>query len=241
MRSSVPTNVRWISQPLPPLDFTLQALQKGDSTLVREGHTSSEAMHFTTKTVSRSGVMETDSRDTIRLTLVSDEQYAYDRKIIVSALKAIQNSFPVKWKVKEIPSTDSIPPSEWVIWLSDKKFPEAASNSLSIKIPFTNPQKLFLQAKSNQWIITQRLNEEVALRENLTLKLASLLIPQDELRMKADSKDRRMIPDSSAWVVARDKENVKVGAVSGTAHPYLIVFLVILLFIERVVAYKRNQ
>jgi hypothetical protein len=221
----------------------VQAVQIGsDSISVREGHTSSEVTHFTTKVVSRfAGTIVSQSPDTIDITLVSDDNYAYDQKIIKAALVAIRKSFSIELKLTEIRSIDSMPASDWIIWLSDKNIPEVASKVLSIKPPFTNQQELFFHVKSNYWILTQRVNEEVALQENLTLKLASLLISRKKSESKANLEDRRMISDSIAWAaVQTDNKNIEAAVVS-EPNPYLIVLLLILLFIERVVAYKRNQ
>lgn len=242
LRSNLPANMRWIGQPLPPLDYTLRAVQiKADSVSIREGHTSSDATHFTTKKVGRPTEM-TETFDTISIAMVSDEKYSYDQKIIVATLKAISKYFSIEFKLTELQTRDQMPTSDWLVWLSDKNIPETNSKVLYVKPQFNNQQELFFPAKINQWIITQRLNEEVALQENVTLKLASLLIPREELQKKADSKDRRMISDSIAWASAQtDNKNTIDGIVSENVNPYLIVFLLFLLFIERFVAYKRNQ
>ena len=243
LRTVLPANVRWISQPLPPLDYTLRAVQiKGDSVFVREGHTSSDATHFTTIAVSRSTeITEVDSVETIRITLISDNIYDYDKKMIKVALDVIAKTFPVELKLTEMRPADSIPVSDCLIWLSDKNIPAVTSKLLYIKPQFTNQQELFFRMKNNQWIITQRVNEEVALQENLTLKLAALLIPSEEMEMKANTKDRRMISDSSAWATVQTDNKTIEAALVSEPNPYLIVIFLLVLFIERVVAYKRNQ
>ena len=92
---------------------------------------------------------------------------------------------------------------------------------------------------SNQWLLTRRLNEEVALKTNVTLQLAALLIPgKDLLDSIATRNDRRMLPDSIAW---RAHQRVEAGLALESANPYLIVLFLVLLLIERIVAYKRNQ
>lgn len=241
VRSTLPDNVRWISQPLPVFDYTLEAVQiKGDSISVREGHTSSEATYFTTKTVSRSTeITEAQSPDTVSITLVSDKKYRYDLKIIEAALRAINKSFPVELKVTESTSFDTS--SDWRIWFSDNDLPKF-HNSKILQIKLSNQSdELIAPLKANHWIISRRLNEEVALQENLTLKLASLLLPKVELEKKAKANDRRMVSDSVAWAATSGDFKTVVSALPNSANHYLIVLLMVLLLVERMVAYKRNQ
>lgn len=241
LRSTLPNNVRWISQPMSPLGFTLQAVQiKSDSMSVREGHTSSEATYFTTKTVSRSaGFAETQSPDTVSITLVSDAKYAYDQKIIKAALRAINKSFRVELKVTESSAFDTS--SDWCIWFSGSDLPKAyALKILQIK-PAHYSDELITPLNATHWIISKRLNEEVALQENLTLKLASLLLPKAELEKKAKTNDRRMVSDSVAWAATSGDSKAVASAPPGLANPYLILLLMALLLVERMVAYKRNQ
>lgn len=241
VRSMLPDNVRWISQPLPAFDYTLQAVQiKGDSISVREGHTSSEATYFTTKTVSRSAeITEAQSLDTVKITLVSDAKYAYDQKIIEAALRTINKSFSVELKVVNSSSLEAT--SDWCIWFSDNDLPKVhPSKILQIK-PSNNSDELLTPVNATHWIISKRLNEEVALQENFTLKLASLLLPKAELEKKAKTNDRRMVSDSVAWEAASGVSEPATSALSSSANPYLIVLLLVLLLVERMVAYKRNQ
>ena len=74
----------------------------------------------------------------------------------------------------------------------------------------------------------------------LTLKLASLLLPKEKLQMKADSNDRRMMTDAVAWSTQPENKNA-AALLSTQANPYLIAALLLLLLVERMIAYKRNQ
>ncbi len=241
LRSKLPANVRWISQPLLPFDYTLQVLQiKGDSISVREGHTSSEATHYTTKAVSRSaGITKIESLNTLSITLVRDEKYAYDLKIMEAALNAINKSLPVELKVTESSSFDNS--SDWCIWFSDNDLPKVHSSKILQIKSANNSHELITPLNASHWIISKRLNEEVALQENLTLKLASLLLPKAELEKKAEANDRRMISDSLAWAATQGDSKALASTLPDSANPYLILLFLVLLFVERSVAYKRNQ
>ncbi len=242
LRSTLPANVRWISQSQRPFDYTLREIQISTDTVeTRRGHTSAEATYFTSD---RAKLLSNDikSPDTVSVSIVSESNYAYDLKIIKAALMSIGKSFPVKLKISEKKSTDETPnDSDWCIWLSNESIPHTDSAKILYVKP-TDDSELLMPSKRNEWIITKRLNDDAALNQNLTLKLASLLIPTKELQRVADSKDRRMLPDSIAWSVnVANNENIVHSSIPQPANPYLILLLLALLFVERMIAYQRNQ
>jgi len=241
-RPRLPSHVRWISRSLPGVDYDLQSVMTTkDSVVVRRGHTNAEATYFTSEGMTRSSAIDVDAPDTIRVAIASDDKFAYDRLMLKAALAAIDQTFPLELKWTEIKPTDPLPVSNWLIWLSDSDTPNNFSSSLLYVSPsLSNAQVLFTQAKTNQWIIGKRLNEDVALQENLTIKLASLLLPKEELQKKADAKDRRMMADALAWSTQPESKHA-AAMLSTQANPYLIVALMLLLFVERVIAYRRNQ
>ncbi|HEY3430208.1 MAG TPA: BatA domain-containing protein, partial [Cyclobacteriaceae bacterium] len=55
MRPSFPSNIRWISIPVEPANYTLSAISSQDSVIVKTGHTNTEYTSFTTKTSSIAG------------------------------------------------------------------------------------------------------------------------------------------------------------------------------------------
>ncbi len=242
LRYSLPSTIRWISQSSETLSYPLQAVQlSGDSIAVRQAHTSANVTYFTTKKTDKlSDLISIGTPETISVLLVNDEKYAYDQTILKAALDAIGKSIPVNIKLKETGSSNlNVSTSaDWCIWLSDKKIPATHSSNLI----FLKPQAsdaIFIKMKSNQWLLTRRLNEEVALKTNVTLQLAALLIPgKDLLDSIATRNDRRMLPDSIAWSA---HQRVEAGLALESANPYLIVLFLVLLLIERIVAYKRNQ
>jgi len=59
--------------------------------------------------------------------------------------------------------------------------------------------------------------------------------------MKANTNDRRMMADALAWSTQQTGKNAGAFLPSNQTNPYLIVTLMLLLFAERTIAYKRNQ
>ena len=245
-RAPLPLNVRWISQPLEGQDYTLQSIQiTKDSIIKRQGHTNSETTYFTTERVSRQAdATNIELLDTIHIAVVADEKYAYDEKIVKAALNAICQFIPITLKLRNVNSSDisKIADNEWCLWLSDNDVASTLSKIIRIHPQSIDASDLLVQIKSNNWTITKRLNEEVALKENLTVKLALILIPHKQLESKATKQDRRMVSDSIVWTTTKaDNKSVSAGVITDTANPYLILLFLGLLFVERSVAYKRNQ
>ncbi len=245
IRTPLPPNIRWISVPLEPLDYTLNAQTVNDSIVVRTGHTSAEKTHFTTETLSYSDWKQSEalkSIDTIQVTIVADNLHQYDKKIILASLKTIEESFPVEIIITNATSyqSKSIGFDEWYISLDDKPIP----NSILTKALYSNPQlskDIIIQEKANRWIITKQLNEEIALNMNLPIQLATLLIPSEKRWKVAAQKDSRMLPDSSAWDDTDLKERNLASLTTQSVESYLLALLLITLLIERILAYNRNQ
>lgn len=242
MRIPLMPNLKWISVSLSQEDYPLQAIQlDSDSIFLRMGHSNGDESYFETeKTKTLTHTISVSSPDSIRVLIVSDDSYGYDRGIIIAALKGMENAFPIKLKIIETNSfTFSTSKVDWCIWLSDKKPHE--NNSLRlISLHLRKSNNLLIHFKSNEWELTKHLNEEVALEGNLTLQFAELIIPSMQLREIANTKDRRMMPDSMVWAQA-DSKKTEAAILPSPADHFLVILLLIILFVERVIAYKRNQ
>jgi hypothetical protein len=234
VRSSLPSNIRWISITPEAGEYTLGATTYSDSVLVKTGYTDAAKTYFTSQRVpALSWKGNSDAPEVIKIGLVSDKKYAYERKIIEAALRSIESSFAVKL---EMYSASAQP--GWTIWLSDQDF--ANTNTPIIYLKPTSGYKLILQETHNRWRITKSLNEEIALQENLTIQLASILIPSSKLNEVAAQHDQRMAPDSLAWDEKPSENKINASAAQ-SADAYLIGLLLTILFIERILAYHRNQ
>ena len=245
-RASLPAHIRWINYPLPPLDYALQAIQTSpDSILIRSGHTRATGTDFNSQNFIRpSSALDAEPIKTISVLLVSDETHAYDKKILNAAFTAIGKSIPVNIKVTSLTSGEisSFPQTDWCVWLADAELP----TSPTPKLIYLKPQQsidLIIMSGPNQWIVTQRLNEEVALKHNMTLALASLIVPdRSRLEEIASKKDRRVLPDQIAWAPLPLNESTREAGIGmASANPHLLVILLFVLLIERIISYKRNQ
>ncbi|CAN5454882.1 hypothetical protein BH09BAC3_BH09BAC3_15050 [soil metagenome] len=241
-RTSLPPGIRWISVASEPQDYTLFKLQfKTDSAVVRKGHTDYAQTAYADEKIGNASTKNEDLRE-INVALISDEHYQYDKKIMKVALEVIGAAFYYKLNVTEYTSVDQLKNDslQWIIWLSDKAIPINSSKILALIERPAN--ELLIQRSPNHWSITKRLTEETALNENLTLRLAELIMPgKDSLQKIANRHDRTMIPDSIAWSNELLKADTSTTLLSTPFSPWLMAILFLLLVIERTIAYHRNQ
>jgi hypothetical protein len=241
-RPGLPSNIRWVSVPSKPADYLLQAVGVKDSVLVRTGYTSAEETYFTTQEHAATGwESEREIMDTLQVILIADKAHQYDQKIITAALQAIDQSFPLYLDISNS-TPEKINPAniaDWYIVLGET----TQVDSVDSKIIYAKPQAtqdLLVQETATRWVITKRLNEEIALHENLTIQLASLLLPSEALWKKASQQDSRALSDEGVWGAASNEKNL-ASLPAQSAESYLIVLILVTLLIERILAYHRNQ
>lgn len=240
-RAAMPPKVNWITIPAEPSQFVLQAVQKDNQLLVRRGFASSDKIYFETEAVnSLPDSIEINSARKINIKIVTDESHTQDTQIIRASLIAIQGSIPVELLINEIPPTQNITSSDWIIWLTDSSAP----NFDSLKSIVLMPQSyggLISQKNSNQWIITKRLTIDMARKSNFTLQLASLILADPSLARKLEHYDSRALPDPLI-LSGKDKAlTLEAGLLPKSPNLYLVLLFLSLLLTERIIAYARKQ
>ncbi len=240
-RAAMPQEVTWISIPTEPSKFILQAVKKENQFLVRQGYASSEKISFETQQVNSlpDSIGETSMRK-INISIVHDDAHAEDLQIIRASLRAIQETIPVELSLKEITPAQYIASADWVVWLSDSDVPMFDSTkSVVLKPKLSN--NLISEENSNQWTINKRLTIDVARKENLTLKLASLILVDPALTRILEQHDPRTLPDSVIVSGIGNELTLKAGLLPQAPNRYLIFFFLIILLTERIIAYARKQ
>jgi len=240
IRTPLPANIRWIGVIDEPVEFTLNVHKLSDSAFIRRGYSNANETYFTTQSVSSSSLSETaNEQDTLSLTVYYDQEHAYDKKITEAILRSIEISFALPMKIAFKMDSKFLPDhANWVIWLSKDPIPPT-ENILYIKEASGSP--LIIQEQKHKWRITKSLNEEIALQENLSVKIASIIIPSNYYRALALKKDQRMIHNSEAWSKqTADKNRITTQSLQ-SADSYLILLFLITLLIERLLAYNKNQ
>lgn len=257
-RVDLPANITWLSIMPPPSRFSLSAIRSSpDSVLVREGSSSAEETTFAlaaypaglSKTFFKME-SETDSvaigtPDTVSVAIMSDPEFRNDEQILTASLLALEESLPVVFDIQRIKSDQPPLKTDWTIWLSLINPPPFPQSNLILFGKSGLPAKDLFERKNTAagtWLITKRLNEQVALERNLPLKLARLLLSQEKTESRANAFDRRVQPEQQLW--SEVPRTVKSGI--GTIEPtptlrYLAVLICMVLLAERLLAMKRNQ
>jgi hypothetical protein len=244
-RPSLPSNIRWLSVQSEPSDFVLKAVAVSDSVSVRTGHTQVDKTYFTTRIFPKhewDGSKQLDSIYSIQVVIVADNTHQFDKRIIEASLKAIEASNSTKIEIvnsspEKIESTGY---GSWCVWLADQPVLDSANSNIIYLKPELNAD-ILAQEKANRWKITKRLNEEVVLNESLTVKLASLLISSDKDWEIASQNDKRMLSDEGAWSKNDVRESSNDSLRIQSADSYLLIFFLVTLLMERILAYYRNQ
>lgn len=241
MRPEMDSVITWISIPAEPNEFVLQALKKNENQfLIRKGMTTSENISFTTEEV----LVLPDSITAepirqIKISIVSDESHAPDVQILKAALNAIQLTLPVEFKIQNSKKLEA--GSNWVFWLSDETIPASDStNIVAIRPKIVN--QLITKQKVNQWTINKRLTVDVARHENLSLKLAELMLADSKLTTRLNRYDERVLPDSIIFSGSKKVESVlKAGMIATSPNKFVLLLFLLVLIVERITAYAKKQ
>lgn len=256
-RITLPANIRWVTTTPEPTAFPLQAIRlAGDSVSIRKGVSTSRETHFeTVKAIASPGgyshlgndSVRIDAPDTVSLAIVGDDAFGYDQMILTASLEALKESIPthVEWQKYKRGDIPNAPKADWLVWLSSEKIPEGTPIRQIILKPETGEHSRLLsqqpgKAGSETWIITRRLNEEIALQEKLPWQLANVILTKPKIDPKFD---RRTQPEIIQWSTETTTDRLEAETTAGQRDPSPLLafaFMAVLLT-ERLVAFKRNQ
>lgn len=243
-RKSVSSSIQWISFPMDPSEFIAEVIQQTPQrTLIRRGHSSSEQTRFETEISNKliDDSIKTEKMHSVSISIVSDVGFDIDKQIIKAALEAISKKLPVELIVRELPSEKAIGnSSDWLIWLSETGIPKVDSTKI-IFYSIKPSNRLLEHIAANHWTINKRLNNVVALQENLTIQLAKLLIDEQEKWNRVSRYDRRILSDSILFSGTQSNTTKVSATLTPPINKYIMLLFLIILMIERAIAYQRNQ
>jgi hypothetical protein len=255
-RTALPENVKWIIREGILEEFPIYAVRtSSDYVSIRKGITSTLTTHFESKSaevipgqlnmISGEDSVRIISPDTIKVEILFDEAFTYDKLILSASLTAIRKFIPSQVIVISNPVSawDPLSKAGWIFWLSDKPVPETVNHRM-ITIQKKNQEDILVQAGPIHWILTEKIHEEVAIQKNLSLQLALLLLENEEYEIKRVQRDKRSLPEMMTWSSNKTPATHTKKAASLTDDPlqqYLIFFIILTLMIERIVANMRYQ
>jgi hypothetical protein len=252
-RPTLPDNVRWISKDSAPIDFTLYARKTSqDSVLLRTGTSNSEAMRFSTAILNKSDrerdndTVAIESSDTIRITIVSDTSFSNDKLMILTGLKVLEEKSKIVFQIESItPNAFHRKNQDWIFWITSAALSQPLRTDVIQFREDRHSEVLFrLDTRQNGhslWLLTKRLNEEIAFEKNLALELGLVLLHRKDYSNKVSEFDRRVLPDQLSWGNKKTSMKTNDMTTASSSEHIMAAVLVVLLLTERLVAFKRNQ
>jgi hypothetical protein len=189
--------------------------------------------------VSEASAAETfTQKDSLKISVIYDKEFRYDKNILLAALYAIKSSAPKKLIISEaeadfVKSGDT----DWVIWLSEKE-PVVVKKIIRFKNQFT--RDLLVQENKANWILTKRLDKQIAVEQHLPIQLIQLLFDY-EIKEQINKSDNRTIADKLAWRNNSEAHNRRTVEAGQSADEILILIIALLFIAERIFAFYRRQ
>jgi Aerotolerance regulator N-terminal len=242
LRTAMGKNIQWITFPAKENNFVAEAIKHQGKILSRKGNSQSDQTNFETIVPSNPlpDSISVNQAPSIAISIASEKKYEQEKLIIKASLTAITNVLPIDLILKEESTNEITFSTDWVVRLSDK---ELKTND-SVKYILYKPQlkeKLIKQIAKNKWSINNRLNVESARESNLTIQLASLLVDEKERWSKISNQDRRSIADQVLLSGTTLQSLQASDDEASVFNPWLLILFLLILVIERLVSYQRNQ
>lgn len=251
IRKSLPENIRWISVDPHERTFLANITRSGSTVTARHGKSNSMSTSFETVSL---GTLADDQYftpnkqqlkikqpDNLSVVIVCDKTFLDDKILLQSILLAAEEITGSKITVKETDPAgfNSKNEADWIFWLSEIEFPgDENQNRLVFK-----PEKssdIVKQKTHHEWLITRHLTEGFILDNNLSLSVLKMLFPSDEQWRIASEFDQRTLNEKMRW--SKTSYNLAPASLSSDEESkWLLSAFFIILFIERFIAYKRNQ
>jgi Aerotolerance regulator N-terminal len=233
-------NIQWITFPASENTFIADTIQLSDKIVIRQGHSQADRTSFETALSSNTVTSTVSIKQLKSITIVNDKKYEREKIILKASLLAIAKTLPVNFIIEEAVADNTALETDWVIWLSEKKTKTTDSSNYLFYEPTIGGESIKRMAK-NRWSISQKLNLENAHKTNFTLTLASLLVDEETKWNKISYQDRRLIPDQ-LLMRGTTSSALEASADSMPAfNRWLLILFLLILVIERMVSYQRNQ
>lgn len=249
-RISIPDGMRWLSADPDSMEYVLRAVKlPNDSVVIRGANSRSDKTFFQNLTTNNQGLDSAilEPCDTILVEVVFDSIYEHDKKMLLAALQAVQKKSLVSIQAEAIPADEWAGEGQhdWTIWLSHKARPEMTGDLILIDENNVHQENLIIQANASSksiWVITKRLNEEIALQQNLAVQLAMILLRQEKYDDHVKQFDRRKLPEKLRWSsFPKEPGALKTRSDNMAGAKYISIALLFILFTERLLAFRRDQ
>ncbi|HEY9048623.1 MAG TPA: BatA domain-containing protein [Ohtaekwangia sp.] len=248
--TTLPSNIHWITADNAESKSILFAQRsKADSSVVRTSKSNSMETSYSYQKVSiaASDTIKLQLRDTLTITIATNQAFQYDARIVEASLQAIAEvPAPIKVTITTTENFQYIP-CHWLIWLSEKTIPvKDKCNSIVLR---KNPaaSSLFVrqgaQHPYQQWQLTSALTVDHALQEHLSTQLAAILLANDAIRTASARADHRTLPEAFLKTdsLSSTTNTLQAETKSTSLDNWLLILIALMLLTERLVSYQRNQ
>ncbi|MDO6472530.1 BatA domain-containing protein [Maribacter sp. 1_MG-2023] len=211
-----------------------QLTSNGDSLQVSSSSSSSSSSSVKIPLIQQSA---------LEVSLVYTDSLSTDKRYIEAALAALSTYLNREIKVESFLDSELLENKEadLMIWLSTKPAPVTARKTLVFKNDSIANSLITNDENENTFYITERITTENALSGRLTENLLSILDVDEELRELQANADIRSVMEVDLETNFIESGTSKTHQVSWSLNPYLWIVLLVLLIVERFVAYKRKQ
>ncbi|MGO4919552.1 BatA domain-containing protein [Maribacter spongiicola] len=179
----------------------------------------------------------------IEVSLVYADSLSADKTYIAAALAALSTYLNREINVESSLDNEVLEnkESDLTIWLSTKPAPVSARKKLVFKNDSISNALIIKGEDENTFYITERITTENAVSGRLTENLLSILDINKEVRELQAKVDIRSVTEADLETNFIENKASKTHKASWNLNPYLWVVLLVLLIVERFVAYKRTQ
>jgi hypothetical protein len=236
-RITLPENIRWISAEQPGNVFPATAWQAGDTVFVRTARSTSLETSYSTS-IGVPDSLEIIKPQEISVTISADDNA--EAGILQAALNVLRSEYKLPIKILTPRTTNNEQQTTtWVFWLRQAK-PKFSGDQ---QVVFSTPGSgaLIERISENVLHLNRKLDQDVALNENLVIELFKTLYPDLKTPQVSKEKDARSLPDQLAWSAAEQTGRTNASPAHAGIEKYLILLFLLSLGAERFVAIRRNQ
>lgn len=251
-RRPMPANVHWMEIEQAPKENILQAVRSGvDSVRLLIGSTKPESSSFARRYASLApdqqefpelqgdqSAVQIGDEIPIRVLLIAPETYRKDVLLLQAAIAAVAQVS--KRKIETITGAElsgEINAADWVISFDPALTSADHSRLIRFQEQFAAP--LLAQVEESYWLLTSRLDRELAQEQNLPLQLASILLEDPELEQRIASWDQRRIDEAQFFKPAAPLE-AKINNTDKPLDKWLILLLIAVVIAERSLAFFKR-
>ncbi|SHK37960.1 N-terminal double-transmembrane domain-containing protein [Maribacter aquivivus] len=179
----------------------------------------------------------------LEVSLIYADSLSADKRYITAALAALSTYLNREIKVESSLDNEVLKnkESDLTIWLSTKPALVSARKKLVFKNDTISNALIIKGEDENTFYITERITTENAVSGRLTENLLSILDVNKEVKELQAKADIRSVTEADLKTNFIENKASKTHKASWSLNPYLWVVLLVLLIVERFVAYKRTQ